>query len=159
VSLPWGTYGRWCLVVLLTALTVLNSASTAGGRYVTPVTVTALLCGLALLVRRLPWYASAAPATAATGLWGWPLLPLLLVALFDLAARRRARVAVGCAAAALGANLLIPPGDLVVDPAAVRIHPVRAAGPGGRAVGGQPPPAAEGAGRPGRASADRAGVA
>jgi signal transduction histidine kinase len=109
VILPWGTYGRWCLVVLLTALTVLNSASTAGGRYVTPATVTAVLCGAALLVRRLPWYASAAPATAATGLWGWPLPPLLLVALFDLAARRRARVAVGCAAAALGANLLIPP--------------------------------------------------
>ncbi|WDV52427.1 histidine kinase [Streptomyces coeruleorubidus] len=109
VSLLWGTYGRWCLVVLLTALAVLNSASTAGGRYVTPVTVTAVLCGLALLVRRLPWYAAALPATAATGLWGWPLLPLLLVVLFDLAARRRARIAVGCAAVALGANLLIPP--------------------------------------------------
>ncbi|MFH8660944.1 sensor histidine kinase [Streptomyces afghaniensis] len=109
VSLPWGTCGRWCLVVLLTALAVLNSASTAGGRYVTPATVAAVLCGAALLVRRLPWYASAVPATAATGLWGWPLLPLLLVALFDLAARRRARVAVGCAAAALGTNLLIPP--------------------------------------------------
>ncbi|GAP50890.1 sensor histidine kinase [Streptomyces azureus] len=109
VSLLWGTYGRWCLVVLLTALAVLNSASTAGGRYVTSATVTAVLCGVALLARRLPWYASAVPATAATGLWGWPLLPLLLVVLFDLAARRRARVAVGCAAAALGANLLIPP--------------------------------------------------
>ncbi|MDQ1018558.1 signal transduction histidine kinase [Streptomyces afghaniensis] len=68
-----------------------------------------MLCGLALLVRRLPWYASTVPAAAATGLWGWPLLPLLLVALFDLAARQRAGVAVGCAAAALGANLLIPP--------------------------------------------------
>ncbi|MYS90178.1 MULTISPECIES: sensor histidine kinase [Streptomyces] len=109
VSLPWGTYGRWCLVVLLTALAVLNSASTADGRYVTPAAVTAVPCGAALLVRRWPWYASAVPATAATGLWGWPLLPLLLVALFDLAAHRRVRVAVGCAAAALGANLLIPP--------------------------------------------------
>ncbi|MFC9680141.1 sensor histidine kinase [Streptomyces sp. NPDC056948] len=108
-SFRWGTCGRWCLVVLLTALAVLNSASNAGGRYVTPSTVMALLCGLALLVRRSPWYASAVPATVATGLWGWPLLPLLLVALFDLSAHRRARVAVGCAAAALSANLLIPP--------------------------------------------------
>ncbi|MET9761496.1 histidine kinase [Streptomyces sp. NPDC006372] len=110
------TYGRWCLVVLLTALAVLNSASTAQGRYLSPATVAAVLCGAALLVRRVPWYASAGLATAVTGLWGWPLLPLLLVALFDLAAHRRVRWAVGCAAVALGANLLIPPAVSVWTP-------------------------------------------
>ncbi|GGV89355.1 sensor histidine kinase [Streptomyces massasporeus] len=105
----WSTFGRRCLVVLLTVLAVQNSATTTGGRYLVPATVAAALCGAALLVRRLPWYASAVPATVATGLWGWPLLPLLLVALFDLTVHRRARLAMGCAAAALGANLLIPP--------------------------------------------------
>ncbi|MFJ4539306.1 sensor histidine kinase [Streptomyces tibetensis] len=105
----WGTLGRRCLVVLLTALAVLNSATAADDRYLVPATGAAVLCGAALLVRRLPWYASAVPATVATGLWGWPLLPLLLVALFDLAVHRRARLAMGCAAAALGANFLIPP--------------------------------------------------
>ncbi|GAA2598574.1 histidine kinase [Streptomyces roseoviolaceus] len=105
----WGVYGRWCLVPLLTALAVLNSATTAGGRYLIPATVAAVLCGAALLVRRLPWYAAAGLTTVATGLWGWPLLVLLLVSLFDLASQRRARAALGCAATALGANLLISP--------------------------------------------------
>ncbi|MEU1934419.1 sensor histidine kinase [Streptomyces coeruleorubidus] len=105
----WSACGRWCLVVLLTALAVQNSATVAGGRYLTPATAAAVLCGAALLVRRLPRYVPAGLATAATGLCGWPLLVLLLVALFDLAAQRRIRWAVGCAAAALGASLLLTP--------------------------------------------------
>ncbi|MGA5359772.1 sensor histidine kinase [Streptomyces purpurascens] len=104
----WGTLGRWCLVVPLTALAVLNSANTAGGRYLIPATVAAVLCGAALLVRRLPWYVPAGIAIVATGLWGWPLLVLLLVALFDLAEQQRVRWAAGFAATALGAGMIVP---------------------------------------------------
>ncbi|MFE9030423.1 sensor histidine kinase [Streptomyces iakyrus] len=105
---PWGTFGRCCLVVLLTALAVLNSASVAGGRFLTPATGVAVLCGAVLLVRRLPWYVPAGVATVATGLWGWPLLVLLCVALFDLAEQQRIRWAAGFAATALGAGMIIP---------------------------------------------------
>ncbi|MFF7769414.1 sensor histidine kinase [Streptomyces massasporeus] len=104
----WSTFGRRCLVVLLTVLAVLNSALTADGRYLTPATVVAVLCGAALLVRRLPWYVPAGIATVATGLWGWPLLVLLLVALFDLAEQQRVRWAAGFAATALGTSMIIP---------------------------------------------------
>ncbi|MBA6437895.1 two-component sensor histidine kinase [Streptomyces sp. GMR22] len=107
-SLLWARYGRYGLVLLLTGAAVQNGAATVGGQYLTARTAGAVVCGLALLVRRLPWFLAPLLATAATGLGGWPLLPLLLVALFDLAARRRAAVAVGCGAAALAANAVAP---------------------------------------------------
>ncbi|MGW4697384.1 sensor histidine kinase [Kitasatospora cineracea] len=105
---PWATYGRRGLVVLLTVGVVENGAMTAGGDYATARTALAVLCGAVLLVPRAPWYLAPALTSVATGLWGWPMLPLLLVALFDLASRRRLRVAVACCVAVLAANAAAP---------------------------------------------------
>ncbi|AEW92791.1 MULTISPECIES: sensor histidine kinase [Streptomycetaceae] len=105
----WAAVGRCCLVALLTANSVQNGASVSGGHYLTAGSAVTVLCGAALLTRRLPWAVAPAMTTATVGVWGWPPLPLLLVALFDLAANRRARVALGCAAVALGANLVSRP--------------------------------------------------
>ncbi|WP_405957991.1 histidine kinase [Streptomyces phaeochromogenes] len=55
---------------------------------------------------RLRWPAAPLLVTVATAWWGSLLLPMLAVALYDLAVDRRARVAVACAVAALSANLL-----------------------------------------------------
>ncbi|MGW0932781.1 sensor histidine kinase [Streptomyces sp. NPDC002644] len=104
----WAVYGRYGLVLLLTAAAVQNSAAVTGGQYLTARTATAVLCGGALVVRRLPWYVAPLLATVATGLWGWPLLPLLVVALFDLAAARRTAVAVACCGVVLAAGTVAP---------------------------------------------------
>ncbi|WP_326812607.1 histidine kinase [Streptomyces scopuliridis] len=104
-SRRWAAYGRGALVALCVLSAALNDVSVVG-RYLVPVVTAALVCGAALLVPRLRWPVSPLLVTVATAWWGWPLLPLLAVALFDLAVDRRARVAVGCAVAALGANLL-----------------------------------------------------
>lgn len=109
-GLRWTTYGRTVLVLLMTAATVANGSTVNAGRYVTPVTVVALLCGAVLLLRgRLPWQTAPLLIGAATVYWGWLILALLVIALFDLAVQRRGRAAVGCAAIALSANLLGPP--------------------------------------------------
>ncbi|MFD6416202.1 sensor histidine kinase [Streptomyces sp. NPDC060194] len=105
----WSRYGRYGLVVLLTLAAVQNAASTDRGRYLAVPTAVALACGLTLLPRRAPWWLAPAATTTAAGLWGWPMLPLLLIALFDLAARRRTRAAVVCALAALTANAVLQP--------------------------------------------------
>ncbi|WP_433519580.1 sensor histidine kinase [Nonomuraea sp. CA-143628] len=105
----WAAYGRLGLVFVLTLASVLNGASGNGGDYLTPMTAAALVCAAALLVRRLPWQVAPLLATAATIWWGWLLQLLLAVALYDLAAHRRARAAVGCTVLALSANLLGPP--------------------------------------------------
>ncbi|MFB6775550.1 sensor histidine kinase [Streptomyces sp. NPDC056337] len=107
-TFAWSRYGRWGLVLLLTASAVQNGAATAGGSYVTVAAAVAVLCGAVLLVRRFPWFLAPALTTAATGVWGWPMLPLLLVSLFDLAARRRAALAAGCGIAVLAANTVAP---------------------------------------------------
>lgn len=104
-SRRWAAYGRGALVTLCVLAAALNDVSVVG-RYLAPVVTAALVCGAALLVPRLRWPVSPLLVTVATAWWGRPLLPLLAVALFDLAVDRRARVAVGCAVAALGANLL-----------------------------------------------------
>ncbi|UCM87899.1 sensor histidine kinase [Streptomyces marincola] len=105
----WVTRGRYGLVILVTLVAAQNGAVHAGGSALsTPVGV-AVLCGAALLARRAHWLTAPALATAATVLWGWTMLPLLLVALFDLAAHRRTGAAVACAAAALAGNALVEP--------------------------------------------------
>ncbi|MFF8409344.1 sensor histidine kinase [Streptomyces omiyaensis] len=105
----WRAYGRGGLVVLLTLAAAQNNAPASGGRYLLLPTAAALLCGAALLVRRVPWPVAPALATAAASVWGWPMLPLLLLALFDLAAHHRARIAGGCAVIALAANAVTQP--------------------------------------------------
>lgn len=104
----WRTVGRGALVTLLVAAVALNAATAtiSEGRYLVPLSATALVCGVALLVPRLRWPAAPILLTAATVWWGWPLLLLLSVALVDLSANRKARWAIGCAGVALSANLL-----------------------------------------------------
>ncbi|MFD5597670.1 sensor histidine kinase [Streptomyces griseorubiginosus] len=104
-SRRWAAYGRGALVALCALAAVLNDVATQG-RYPAPVVVTVMVCGAALLVPRLRWPAAPLLVTVATAWWGTLLLPMLAVALYDLAVDRRARIAVGCAVAALGANLL-----------------------------------------------------
>ncbi|MFD9391130.1 sensor histidine kinase [Streptomyces sp. NPDC060000] len=103
-SRRWAAYGRGALVALCVLAAVLNDVATQG-RYLAPVMATALVCGAALLVPRLRWPAAPLLVTVATAWWGSLLLPMLAVVLYDLAVDRRARMAVGCAVAALGANL------------------------------------------------------
>lgn len=102
-------YGRYGLVVLLTLGAVQSGAVTAGGRYLTVNTAVALGCGLALLLPWGPWWLAAAVTTTGASVWGWPVLPLLLIALFDLAARRRTWAAVICSVVALAANAVLRP--------------------------------------------------
>lgn len=97
------------MVAALTASAVLNTASFQSGRYLTVPAAIATISGLMLLISRLPWWCAPALTTTGAALWGWPLLPLLLVALFDLAARRRARIAVACAVIALAGNVITHP--------------------------------------------------
>ncbi|MGW2280471.1 sensor histidine kinase [Streptomyces sp. NPDC001770] len=105
----WAVYGRCGLVVLLTLAAVQNTASSAGGQYGAVRTAVVLACGIVLLLRRGPWWLAPALTTAAAGVWGWPMLPLLLLALFDLAARRRILAAVVCAGVALTGNAVLHP--------------------------------------------------
>ncbi|MFC6600417.1 sensor histidine kinase [Kitasatospora paranensis] len=102
-------YGRYGLVGLLTLGSVQNGASTVGGRYLTVQSAVLVACGVLLLMRRGHWLLTPAVATAAAGAWGWAALPVLVLALFDLAAARHTRAAVACAAAALTANAIFPP--------------------------------------------------
>ncbi|WP_327745733.1 histidine kinase [Streptomyces europaeiscabiei] len=101
----WAAYGRGAVVALCVLAAALNDIAFEGG-YLAPVIITALVCGTALLVPRLRWPVAPLLVTVATAWWGRPLLPMLAIALFDLAVDRRARAAVGCAVAALGASLL-----------------------------------------------------
>ncbi|MFJ3616116.1 sensor histidine kinase [Streptomyces hydrogenans] len=105
----WVAYGRSALVVLLTLTAVQNGALSAGGDYVALHSAAALACGLALLLPRGPWWLAPALTTAAASVWGWPVLPLLLIALFDLAARRRVLAAGVCSAVALATNAVVQP--------------------------------------------------
>ncbi|MFB7999979.1 sensor histidine kinase [Streptomyces sp. NPDC056002] len=103
----WAVYGRYGLVLLLTLGAVQSGAMNAGGHYVTANSWVSLVCGLVLLLPRGPWWLPAAVTTAAASMWGWPVLPLLLIALFDLAGRRRIRAAVICSVVALAANAVL----------------------------------------------------
>lgn len=105
----WGAYGRRALVALLTLTAVHNGASTAGGQYLTLRSAVAVVCGALLLLRGSHWLLAPVAATAAAGVWGWPMLPLLLLALFDLAADRHTPAAVACATTALVGNVLLHP--------------------------------------------------
>ncbi|MGW8375187.1 histidine kinase [Streptomyces sp. ODS28] len=103
-DLPWTAYGRHGLVLVLTCMAIQNASVSAGGAYLTARTALALACGAALLTGRLHWLVAPALATVATGVWGWPMVPLLLVALFDLAAHRRPVWAVVSVAVVMTAN-------------------------------------------------------
>ncbi|MET8977106.1 histidine kinase [Streptomyces sp. NPDC004539] len=69
-------------------------------------TVAGVVCGAVLLVPRLRWPVAPLVLTVATAWFGFPLLPLLSIALFSVAVDLRAWWAVGYAVAALAGNLL-----------------------------------------------------
>ncbi|MGW5047451.1 sensor histidine kinase [Streptomyces griseoluteus] len=96
-------------MILLTLAAVQNGAMSSGGRYVTVRNAVALACGLALLLGRRWWWFAPALTTVAAGVWGWPVLPLFVIALFDLADRRRIWAAVVCSAVALAGNAALSP--------------------------------------------------
>ncbi|WP_373302352.1 sensor histidine kinase [Streptomyces flaveus] len=98
--------GRAGLVAFLALAAAVNGASIGSGQYVAPVIASAVVCAVALLVPRLRWPLAPFLVTAVTAWWGWLTVPLLGIVMFDLAVARRMRVAAGCAAVALGVNLL-----------------------------------------------------
>ena len=100
------TAGRVGLVAFLALAAAVNGASVSSRQYLAPVIASAVVCAVALLVPRLRWPLAPFLVTAVTAWWGWLTVPLLCVVMFDLAAARRLRVAAGCAAVALGVNLL-----------------------------------------------------
>lgn len=102
----WAAYGRVGFMAFCVLVAAFNAAQIEDGRYLAPVTVVAVLCGAALLVPGLRWPVAPLLVTVCAAWWGWPLLPLLALALFSMAVDGRARAAVGCAVVALGANLL-----------------------------------------------------
>ncbi|MFJ5519506.1 sensor histidine kinase [Streptomyces griseoluteus] len=108
-SRRWAGHGRYALVVLLTLGSVQNMALSSGGEYVTVRTAVVLACGLALLLSRRLWWFPPVLITVATGVWGWPVLPLFVITLFDLADRRRVPAAVVCSAVALAGNAVLSP--------------------------------------------------
>ncbi|MFD6025103.1 sensor histidine kinase [Streptomyces griseoluteus] len=108
-SRRWAVYGRYALVVLLTLGAVQSGAMSSGGQYVTVRSAVVLACGLSLLWGRRLWWLAPALTTVAAGVWGWPVLPLFVIALFDLADRRRVWAAVSCSAVALAGNAVLSP--------------------------------------------------
>lgn len=69
----------------------------------------ALLIGLALLPNpERWWWPTPVAVMLATGWWGWPLLPLLMMTLFDLSSRRRVLWAAAIGVSAMLLNLVTP---------------------------------------------------
>ncbi|WP_435859637.1 sensor histidine kinase [Streptomyces rubiginosohelvolus] len=104
----WHVIGRLIAVVGLTVLALFNQSQVfdAGDGLLWVRSAVLVVCGsLLLLDRRLPWPVAPLVITAATAWWGWLLLPLFCVALYDLASRRRAWAALGCAVVATVVNL------------------------------------------------------
>ncbi|WP_346777069.1 histidine kinase [Streptomyces sp. HNM0575] len=111
----WSRRGRLALVAAVTVTAVSNSATVAGS-YLNPAPAAGLLCGGALLLRHGLPAASPVMTTAAAGVWGWPMLAPLLVALYDLAVRGRALVATACAVLSLLGNAVFRPRISLLTP-------------------------------------------
>lgn len=99
-------FGRAAVVAFFVLITAMNGVTVGGGRYLVPVTASAVVCAVALTVPRLRLPAGPFLVTAVTAWWGWFTLMLLAIAVFDLAVARRTRAAAGCAVVALTANLV-----------------------------------------------------
>ncbi|MEV0605933.1 histidine kinase [Polymorphospora rubra] len=102
------SYGRIALVLLLTVYSGYDAVVFATGMRSVAVGIASVAGAVLLLRRRFHWLLAPLFLTAATGLLGESfLLPLLCVALFDLAADRRAGTAVSCILASLGINAIL----------------------------------------------------
>ncbi|MDA2893306.1 histidine kinase [Mycolicibacterium sp. BiH015] len=108
-ALTRSTFTRLFIVVFATAAAVFGGAaifSEGLGAWL-PGAV-AVLCGCLLLFPRC-WGVAAVACTAAAGLWGWPFLQLLCVALFGVAVLGRIWVAIVMCGLALLGNLAVRP--------------------------------------------------
>lgn len=110
-----GTVGRAGIVAFFALSAALNGASVLSSQYLAFFIASVLVCGAVLLLPRLPWPLAPCLVTAATAWWGWPMAILLGVVMYDLAVARRLRIAVGCAAVVLAANLLGCPATRLWD--------------------------------------------
>ncbi|MFC8194192.1 sensor histidine kinase [Streptomyces sp. NPDC057298] len=99
------SFGRTGIVSVAALAAAGNGASVNDGQYMAPVIASAVVCAVALLVPPLRWPLAPILVTAVTAWWGWLTVPLLGIVMFDLAVARRVRIAAGCAAVALAANL------------------------------------------------------
>ncbi len=86
---------------------VVNTAAVSGGSFATVGSAAAVATTAALLVPGAPWWAPPVVAAAAAGWFGWPFLFLLVIAVVDLAARRRVAWAVVLGVAALTLSALV----------------------------------------------------
>lgn len=86
---------------------VVNTAAVSGGSFATVGSAAAVATTAALLVPGAPWWAPPVVAAAAAGWFGWPFLFLLVIAVVDLAARRRVAWAVVLGMAALTLSALV----------------------------------------------------
>ncbi|MEU1802616.1 histidine kinase [Streptomyces sp. NPDC019937] len=98
--------GRGAVVTFFATVAAVSAAQrVSDGRYVVAISASAVACAVVLLVPRLRWPVAPVVVAAVTAWWGWVGTFLLTVVLYDLAAARRTRAAVLCAAA-LGANIV-----------------------------------------------------
>ncbi|GIL36281.1 hypothetical protein PDTK01_23560 [Phycicoccus sp. DTK01] len=97
--------GGLVLVAGWTAL--INTAAVSGGSFATAGSAAAVATTAALLVPGVPWWAPPVVAAAAAGWFGWPFLFLLVIAVVDLASRRRVAWAVALGVAALTLSALV----------------------------------------------------
>ncbi|MFG2172824.1 sensor histidine kinase [Streptomyces niveus] len=112
--------GRAGLVAFAVLVTVTKGVPGGDGRYFVPVAVSALVCGVVLLVPRLHWPVAPLVVTAVTAWWGALAISLLSVLVLDLAVARRLRAALACCAVAFGVNLVgFSPTRFLVDQAYV----------------------------------------
>ncbi|SEE30306.1 Signal transduction histidine kinase [Streptomyces misionensis] len=99
--------GRGAAVTFFATVATVSAAQRfSDGRYVVAIIASAVACAVVLLVPRLRWPIAPIVVAAVTAWWGWVGTLLLALVMYDLAAARRTRAAVLCAAAALGANLV-----------------------------------------------------
>lgn len=100
--------GRLVIVAVFTATAIQNCASSLDSGYRVPGIVVATVAGILIAWRRVPWYVAPVVITAATGIFGWVLLPLLALVLFDLAVQRRTNIALLFSAIAIAVTAFAP---------------------------------------------------
>lgn len=100
--------GRLVIVAVFTATAIQNCASSLDSGYRAPGIVVAAVAGALIAWQRVPWYVAPVVITAATGIFGWVLLPLLALVLFDLTVQRRTNIALLFSAIAIAVTAFAP---------------------------------------------------
>lgn len=111
-----GLAGRTALVAFFTVIAVVDAVTVRGGWTGAAVVLSVMVCAVTLLVPQLRRPTAPLLITVLTAWWGSLAMALMAVAVFDLAAARRLRLAAASVAVALTANLLgYPPTRLWAD--------------------------------------------